>query len=62
MIPHDLRRSLIKLLDEGGELSRDEIKAITGHKTDSVFARYNIHDRRRVARVGARMGKLADSI
>jgi integrase len=48
--PHDFRRSFTKFMDERSGLSRDEIKLMTGHKTDSHFIRYNIHDRRRAER------------
>ena len=37
---HDLRRSFVtRKITEGWD--RDHVKAITGHRTDKVFARYN---------------------
>src|SRR5262249_21330728 len=37
---HDLRRSFVtRKVTEGWD--RDHVKAITGHRTDKVFARYN---------------------
>jgi integrase len=44
---HDLRRSAVKNLDEAG-ISRDVAMAISGHKTQAMYSRYNIADVRRV--------------
>jgi integrase len=38
---HDLRRSAVKHLDEAG-ISRDVAMSISGHKSQSMYTRYNI--------------------
>jgi integrase len=38
---HDFRRSAVRNLDRSG-VSRDIAKRITGHKSDSMYSRYNI--------------------
>jgi integrase len=43
---HDLRRSAVKNLDEAG-VSRDVAMAISGHKTQAMYSRYNISDVKR---------------
>jgi PIN domain nuclease of toxin-antitoxin system len=43
---HDLRRSAVKNLDEAG-VSRDVAMAISGHKTQAMYSRYNIADVKR---------------
>jgi len=43
LIVHDLRRSAVRNLINAG-VSQSRAKKISGHKTDSVFQRYNITD------------------
>ena len=43
---HDLRRSAVKNMDEAG-VSRDVAMAISGHKTQAMYSRYNIADVKR---------------
>ena len=42
---HDFRRSAVRNLSRAGILQQVS-KAITGHKTDSIFSRYNIVSQR----------------
>ena len=48
LIFHDFRRSAVKNLIDAG-VDRDIAKKISGHSTDSVFARYNIVNTDRLA-------------
>jgi integrase len=43
---HDLRRSAVKHLDEAG-VSRDIAMSISGHKSQSMYSRYNIVNTKR---------------
>jgi integrase len=43
---HDLRRSAVKNMDDAG-VSRDAAMAISGHKTQSMYSRYNVSDDKR---------------
>lgn len=59
-IPHDLRRSAARELENAG-VPRSTIKELLGHKTDSMFSRYRIvsaDDKRRAAEIidGAKNG------
>jgi integrase len=47
--PHDFRRTAISRMTENG-VDRAVVKSISGHKTDSVFNRYDIKDLRQQQR------------
>jgi hypothetical protein len=51
IIFHDFRRSAITNMVHRG-IDRDTARAISGHKTDSVFSRYNIVSEKHLANAG----------
>lgn len=48
---HDLRRSAIKFADQEAKISPRLVRLMSGHKTESVYIRYNIGDGRDMSRV-----------
>jgi len=54
LIVHDLRRSGLRNLIRAG-VDRDTAKAISGHKSDDVFSRYNIVNEEDLAQAGTRV-------
>lgn len=51
---HDLRRSAVRNLDRDG-VGQKEAMMVTGHRTTSVYQRYNIMDRSRLSEVRRKM-------
>lgn len=51
---HDFRRTAVRNLDRAG-VSRDIARKITGHKTDSIYSRYNIVSEEDLAEAGAQV-------
>lgn len=51
---HDFRRTAARNLDRAG-VSRDIARKITGHKTDSMYTRYNIVDDEDLAEAGLKV-------
>ncbi len=54
LLVHDLRRTGVRNLDRAG-VGRDTARRITGHKTDSVFSRYNIVSEEDLAQAGQKV-------
>jgi len=57
---HDLRRSFCRNAIRCG-VDRDTVKKLSGHKTDSVFTRYNIQDERDLENAARRLLLLEDA-
>jgi integrase len=51
---HDFRRTAVRNLDRSG-VSRDIARKITGHKTDSIYSRYNIVSDEDLAEAGSQV-------
>ncbi len=49
---HDLRRSAIKYADQEAGISQDLVRLMSGHKTPSIYSRYNIRGGRDIQKVG----------
>lgn len=56
IIPHDLRRSAVKNLNDAG-IPREVAKAFTGHKSDAVYARYSIQNDDSMKLAAAKLGE-----
>jgi integrase len=62
LIFHDLRRSAIKYANQEADIEAGTVKLMSGHKTDSVFRRYNIAEQREIVKMGTKLDKyLAES-
>jgi len=59
LLVHDLRRSGIRNLIRSG-VDRDTAKAISGHRTDDVFSRYNIVNEDDLAQAGTKVVAFLD--
>lgn len=56
LIPHDCRRSAIRVMLDAG-ISTEDAMQITGHETDSVFRRYVIRREQSAINTGVKMRK-----
>jgi integrase len=52
LLIHDLRRSAIKFADQEAGISSRLVRLMSGHKTESVYQRYNIAGANDVAKMG----------
>ena len=52
---HDLRRSAIKFADQEAGISQRLVRLMSGHKTESVYNRYNIGDGRDISKMAERL-------
>ncbi len=57
---HDFRRTAARNLDRAG-VSRDIARKITGHKTDSMYTRYNIVNEEDLVEAGLKVVQYVDS-
>lgn len=53
LILHDMRRSAIKYANQEAGIDKDNVKLMSGHKSDAVFRRYNISGAREIVKMGA---------
>ncbi len=53
---HDMRRSAVRNIDRAG-IARDIGKKLSGHKTDSMYSRYNIVSEQDLQDATAKLGK-----
>jgi integrase len=58
-IPHDFRRTAVRNLERAG-VPRSVAMAMTGHKTEAVYRRYDIVSERDLYDAAARIDRLAD--
>lgn len=65
LIPHDLRRSAVKNLNDAG-IPRELAKLFTGHRSDAVYSRYSLESdeslKMAAAKLGAHLTKRANVV